>query len=138
MSQENAEIVRRIYDAVASGDDASVLAAYDPGVEMDFTRSPIVRFLRKDVYRGHEGLRDLIKERYEEAWGTIEDLCEQLIDADDEHVVSVVRTRGRGRVSGAPVELRHAGLWRIRDGKVVRVAWFGSRDEALEAARVGA
>jgi ketosteroid isomerase-like protein len=138
MSQENVEIVRRIYDAVARGDRASVLAAYDPDVEMDFTGSPLLRLLVKDVYRGHEGLRNHFTERYEEAWGTIEDLCEQLIDAGDEHVVSVITTRGRGRVSGAPVELQHAGLWTIRDGKVVRVAWFGSRDEALEAARAGA
>jgi ketosteroid isomerase-like protein len=138
MSQENVEIVRRVYDAVSRGDSASVLAAYDPDVEMDFTRSPLLRFFRQDVYRGHEGLRNFFAERYEEAWGTIEDVCEVLIDAGDKHVVSVVRTRGRGRVSGAPVELQHAGMWTIRNGKVVRMAWFGSRDEALKAARAGA
>jgi ketosteroid isomerase-like protein len=28
----------------------------------------------------------------------------------------------------------NASIWTIRDGKIVRVVWFGRRDEALEAA----
>jgi hypothetical protein len=32
------------------------------------------------------------------------------------------------------VEWTHnAGVWTIRDGRIVRVAWFGSVEEALEA-----
>jgi ketosteroid isomerase-like protein len=134
MSEENVEVVRRVYDAVARGDSASVLAAYDPECEMDFTRSPLLLVLKQQVYRGYEGLRSCFRERREEAWGAIEDVCEELIDAGGEQVISVVSTRGSGRVSGAPVALRHAGVWTVRNGKVVRVAWVGSRDEALEVA----
>ena len=134
MSQANVEIVRRVYDAVARHDTATVLAAYDPEVEWDFSRSPFEGLLRQGVYRGHEGLRSFILERYEEAWGEAEDVCEELIDAGDEHVVSVVTSRGRGRASGAEVELTHAGLWAIREGKITRVVWFPTRAEALEAA----
>lgn len=37
-------------------------------------------------------------------------------------------------MSGAEVALTQmAGVWTIRDGKVVRVVWFASREEALEA-----
>jgi hypothetical protein len=30
--------------------------------------------------------------------------------------------------------LHQCGIWTIRDGKIVRVAWVEKRDEALEAA----
>ncbi|HEX6585611.1 MAG TPA: nuclear transport factor 2 family protein [Solirubrobacterales bacterium] len=41
---------------------------------------------------------------------------------------------GRGRLSGAEVQGENAYLYRVRDGKVFRVGFFASRDEALEAA----
>jgi ketosteroid isomerase-like protein len=41
---------------------------------------------------------------------------------------------GRGRSSGAEVRGENAYLYRVRDGKVARVGFFATRDEALEAA----
>jgi ketosteroid isomerase-like protein len=132
MSQENVEIVRRVYDAVDRGDAATVLALYDPDIAWDFSRSPFRGLFKHDVYRGRDGLRSFIRERYEEAWERIEDELEELIDAD-EHVISVITTRGRGRASGVEVETTHAGVWTLRGGRIVRVEWM-SREEALEAA----
>jgi ketosteroid isomerase-like protein len=66
-------------------------------------------------------------------WEGFEDDLEELIDAGD-HVISVVTSRGRGRASGVEVEWAgNAGVWTIRNGKVVRVVWFSSRKDALEA-----
>jgi ketosteroid isomerase-like protein len=133
MSEENVEVVRRVYDAVARGDTATVLALYHPEVEFDFSRSPQGRLgLMKRVYRGHQGVRDWVRDRYEE-WDTIEDDLEELIDAG-EHVISVVTHRGRGRASGVLVDMSGAGVWSIREGKVVRAVWFHTREAALEAA----
>jgi uncharacterized protein len=132
MSQENVEIVRRVYDAVARRDTESVLALYDPEIEWDGTRHPMSG-LGEDVYHGHEGLRRWSRGWYE-AWEDLEDICEELIDAGD-HVVSISTMRGRGRASGVEVEWTlNYGVWTIREGKVVRVAWFRTREEALEAA----
>lgn len=133
MSQENVDIVRRVYQAVGQGDTEGVLAAYDPAVEYDFRTSPFRDFLRKNVYVGHEGIRRFISERYSDAWAEVEDHLEELIDAG-EHVVSVVTSRGRGLASGVEVGRTHAGVWTIREGRITRVAWFATRDEALEAA----
>ena len=132
MSEENVEVVRRIYEAVERGDADTVLALYDPEIEWVFARSPFRRMFKQDIYRGYEGLRSFIRERYEDAWEEIEDELRELIDAGD-HVISVISTHGRGRASGAEVATVHAGLWTIRGGKVVRVEWM-NRDEALEAA----
>jgi ketosteroid isomerase-like protein len=84
------------------------------------------------VYRGHEGLRSFFRE-WHEAWERIEYDFEDLIDASGDRVISVVTRRGRGRASGAEVELPLALVWTIRNEKVVRVVWFPSREEALEA-----
>ena len=65
---------------------------------------------------------------------TYEERLEELFAAD-EQVISILTVRGRGRASGAEVELAHnAGVWTIRDGKIVRLVWFPTREEALEAA----
>nr|MBA2763288.1 hypothetical protein [Thermoleophilaceae bacterium] len=45
MSQENVEIVRQVYEAVARGDSAGVLALYDEEVELDATRLPETRLI---------------------------------------------------------------------------------------------
>ncbi len=132
MSEENVEIVRRIYDAVERGDIDTVLALYDPEIEWVFGRSPFRIFFKHDTYRGHEGLRRMIGERYHDAWREIEDEIEELIEAGD-RVVSVVSSRGRGRASGVEVEKLHAGVWTFRAGKVVRVEWM-DREKALKAA----
>jgi ketosteroid isomerase-like protein len=136
MSDENVEIVRRVYDAVARRDPDAVLDLYDPEVEWDSSRSPFSRLVGGSrVYRGHEGLRAWFREYYE-AWESIEEECKELIDAGDQ-VISVVSTRARGRASGVEVERAgYAAVWTIREGKIVRVVWFETRAEALEAAGV--
>jgi ketosteroid isomerase-like protein len=132
MSRENVELVRRVFDAVDRGDATTILALYDPEVEWDVSGSPFGRLIGGDVYRGHEGLRRWFRQ-YREAWENVEDHCEELIDAGD-YVISLVTDRGRGLSSGVEVEWKQYGVWTIREGKIVRVAWFRERSEALEAA----
>jgi ketosteroid isomerase-like protein len=129
MSRENVEIVRAVYEAVARRDAATVLALYDPEVEVDGSRLPESRLTGSGLSRGHEGLRH---SEWNEAWESAEDHCEELIDAG-EHVISVVTRKGRGLASGVEVETRRAGVWSIREGKVVRTVWFTSVEEALKA-----
>jgi ketosteroid isomerase-like protein len=70
MSEENLEIVRRIWDADASRDAATILALYDPQVEWDMSQFPLGTLSRRAVYHGHEGLRDWFRE-WTEAWDKI-------------------------------------------------------------------
>ena len=51
-------------------------------------------------------------------------------------VVVLTRYRGRGEVSGARVDTIGARLWTLRDGMVVRLEIYSSREKALEAAGV--
>jgi ketosteroid isomerase-like protein len=131
MSRENVELVRRVYDAAARRDGATVFAAYDPEVEWDVSRSPMARLVGGGVYRGRDGLRSFFR-AYHEAWGHIDYRCEELIDAGDD-VISVDVERASGKASGAEVEMTQYAVWTIRGGKLVRVVWFPTREQALEA-----
>jgi ketosteroid isomerase-like protein len=51
-------------------------------------------------------------------------------------VLVVVRYKGRGKASGAPVDVPMAHVLEIREGRVARLAWFGTRDEAAAAAGI--
>ena len=133
MSQENIELVRQVYDAVGRRDVTSILALYDPDVEFYFAPGTLADHIGGGgTYRGHEGLRAFDRD-LRLAFENFETTYEELIDAG-ERVVSVSRYRARGRggieVDG-PLQF---GVWTIRDGKITRVAWFATRDEAVESA----
>jgi ketosteroid isomerase-like protein len=133
MSQENVEIVQRAYDAAARHDTTNVLDLYDPEIEWDISHAPARDVMGEPhVFNGHQGLRTFFS-RWYEAWKHVDPDLEELIDGGEE-VISVETTRARGRTSGAVVELPHAAVWTVREGRIVRVVWFGSRAEALEAA----
>jgi ketosteroid isomerase-like protein len=132
MSQENVEIVRCVFDAIARRDADALLALYDPEVEWDTSHSPLAPLGEGGVYHGYEGIRHSLR-AYHEAWEHVEYEVEELI-GDGDTVVSVVNTRFRGRTSGTEVELHFPAVWTIRDGKITRVKWFPTREEALEAA----
>jgi ketosteroid isomerase-like protein len=129
MSEENVEVVRRVYEAAAHRDAPTVLEHYDPEVELDATRLGVTD---SDVYHGHDGLQSLFRE-FAETFDEIEYSYEELIDAGDQ-VISIVTRHARGRTSGVEVERPFALLWTLRDGKVVRVVWYLTREDALEAA----
>ena len=132
MSEENVEIVRRVYEASGTRDTGAVLAAYDPEVEWDVSRSPLGRLVGEGFYRGHDGLRRFFR-AYHDAWENIDYRCDELIEAG-EHVISVDVERGKGQVSGAEVEWTQYAVWTVKGGKIVRVVWLPTREEALQAA----
>jgi ketosteroid isomerase-like protein len=135
VSREDVEVVRRVYEAAASRNRETVYELYDPDVVLDFSQVPMGRLLGQDVYRGHDGLRSMFR-AWHQAWDRVEYDFETLIDAG-EHVIAVVKRHARGRASGVEVEWPVALVWTLSHGRVVRVAWFSSLEEAREAAGVG-
>ena len=129
MSRENVEIVRRSTEAYNRGDLDEATSFMDPHIKWDMSRVPVPD---PDVYRGFEGLR-AFSESWEESWAALELEPQEFIDVGDQ-VVAVVRQAGRGRLSGAEVELSFAQLWTLRDGKIVRMEMYPNREAALEAA----
>jgi ketosteroid isomerase-like protein len=127
MSEENLEIFWRSCEAFDRGDYERALEAIDPGIEYDLTHFPEGR-----IYRGHDGIREAFR-----AWlGAFDEYRqdrEVIATADDKLVVAITE-HGRGKTSGAEVVRPTYALWNMRAGKAVRITFFGTREEALEAA----
>jgi ketosteroid isomerase-like protein len=67
--------------------------------------------------------------------GTWEDYRQErdeFVDAGDEVIVAV-RESGRGKGSGLALERRTFGVWTLRDGRAVRIRFYSTMAEALEA-----
>jgi ketosteroid isomerase-like protein len=124
----NVEIVRRFYDAWARGELPGPPELMDPGIEYvnpDGAVEPGTR-------RGLEAFGAAV-DRVFEGWATWE-MEPERFEEIGEQVAVVVRYRARARSSGLEVEGRESALWTVRDGRVVRYAWFHEADDALTAA----
>src|SRR6478672_2745753 len=129
MSQENVEIVREIYRAVARRDAGSAFSVYADDIVWEVSAR---RELVMDrVYHGHEGVRRFWRDALS-AFGEVDLDVEELIDAGD-RVVALIREREIGRTSRVPVEASHAAVWTLADGKVIRMQVFDDRQQALKA-----
>ena len=129
MSQQNVEIVEEIYEQVSQGHTEVLYERLDPKVEWDTTTSD---FPDAGLYHGHDGVREY-RRRFWGTWEAQRNEPEELIDAGDS-VVAVVRMGGRGKGSGIEIDQWFAWLWTFSEGKVIRVAVYQDRAEALEAA----
>jgi uncharacterized protein len=127
VSQENVQVVRRGYAAYERDGLAGLLRHLHPEVEWTTTGA----FMEAGTYRGHEGVRRYLGSMLDE-FEDPRNEPEEVIDAGDQVVVSA-RLTGRGKRSGAPVELTLTSVTAVRDGMIVRIRNYPTRPEALEA-----
>ncbi|HEX6585103.1 MAG TPA: nuclear transport factor 2 family protein [Thermoleophilaceae bacterium] len=129
MSQDNVEIVRASWEAWSRGDTDALLEFYDPEVEWDMTHSYVPDM---GVFHGHDGIREFFRE-WRQFFAEYRAEPEQFIGAD-ENVMVRVRQGGRGRVSSVDVEMpAYWQVYRLREGRAVRVEIYRDEAEALEA-----
>jgi ketosteroid isomerase-like protein len=86
-------------------------------------------------YRGPSGFVRWVRD-WASAWADFSFEPEELIDAGD-RVVVVARLKATGRSSGVELERRDGMVFELREGLVVRVDYFNSRRQALEAVGLG-
>ncbi len=130
MSEQNVAVVRRIFEAYARGGFAAATEFTDPNFEMSFmSHHP----LGGRTYRLGEAGSAMLE--FSESFEGFRAQAEQFIDAGDSVVVAF---RERGRARGGSVEMNQVFgiLYTLLDGKVARMEWFDSPEEALEAAGV--
>jgi ketosteroid isomerase-like protein len=132
LSKENADLVRRVWDAFERGDLAAATEVFTEDVEFDVSRDVWGAVVGGGKYHGVEGIAAWLGDLYS-AWDAFEITPEEVIDAGKSGVITVLHARGRGKASGIEVEHRPAGVSTFRDGKVARIEWFPSRAEALAA-----
>jgi ketosteroid isomerase-like protein len=132
MSEENVETIRRGYEAFGRRDLDAALEMADPAIEAhDPAEMPDAA-----VHRG----KAAVKRDWEQTLELFDDFAidiEEVFDAGEE-VVLFLRYRGRGKESGAAVEVDMAHVLTMKDGMAVRLRQYLDRTEALAAAGVPA
>jgi ketosteroid isomerase-like protein len=123
MSQENVDVVRRLFAVLDRQDWRAALAFFDPEVEWSPTEG---------TYRGLEGLASGVAE-WLEPWEEHQIEAEEFTEAGNQ-VLAVVHLTGRGAGSGMEIDQRLFQVYAVRNGKIIRMVEFVTRDEALEAA----
>jgi ketosteroid isomerase-like protein len=129
MSQENVEVVQRIYEeGWFDRNPEPLLVLMTPDVEFVNPSDAV----DSGVRRGHDGVRTAFR-NVKEAFDTSRHELRNLFGAGDVVVAAVssfVRTRG----SEVDVVQEEAHTWTFRDGKIVRFEWGRDLDAALDAA----
>ena len=130
MSQENVEVVHRVFDSINRGDVDGALEAAADDIEMDWSNSigPA-----KGIYRGIEQVRK-VWTSFVEAFDELRWDPREIIEVDECRVIVVNHVWMRGRGSGVEVDAVGAQLWTISEGKGRIVKLYQSKADALEAA----
>ncbi len=131
MSQENVEVVRRLYEAVTVQprdlDTVGDLCDPDISIQMrtEIPEGPI-------IFRGIEGAREV----WDTLDATFDDYRVEPVEtmAGHDYVVVHCRQSGRFAAGGMRVEGDIFHVWRFRDGRAVEMRHYSTRSEALEAA----
>jgi ketosteroid isomerase-like protein len=129
VSQENVEIIRRMYERWLD-DDQALFDAFDEEIQLN--PDPAADWVGvNDVYVGHDGVRRYMAQVYE-AFDDYRPEVEDVLDAGDK-VITLAIEHGRGRGSGAEVEARRtAHVWTMRENKAIRLDLYLDRARALE------
>ena len=140
MSQENVEIVRALIPP-PNTDVASLLRDDSLFERMRTALEPLIDPAIESVaiwqggattYVGIDGFRKLWLD-WLEPWATYHVRVDEVIDAG-QRIMVLIRDRARRHDTEAEIELISGSVWEVRDGKIVRAEFCGSREEALEAA----
>lgn len=128
MSEENVEVVRRIYQLLNRGDLEGVVELCDDDFLMDMTE----RVFNPDTYTGPDGIRRFYA-GVQDAWESYRwDVEETRIAGDS--VVALLHCEGKSREGGPGVDWRVAWHWKLRQGRPVFLRFYRERADALEAA----
>jgi ketosteroid isomerase-like protein len=136
MSEENVELVRRLY---AEGGDLLHLTAeqidrlFREDLDQDFEfRLPPDYPEGELAFRGRAGLDDLIA-LLRDTWREWRFEPERFLDSRDK-VVVFARIVGEGEASGVPVELETTHVWTVHGGRAISLHAYRDRAQALRAA----
>lgn len=127
MSQENIEIVRRVYEEISDRLDVPP-ELFDPEFVMDMREIADI-----GIHRGLPAARQVFRQ-YATTFDDFRVELEEVIHADDERVLVRIRDGGRVRASAAQVWNRYFDVWTFREGKAVRMSAHTERARALQAA----
>jgi uncharacterized protein len=128
MSEENVECMRAVIEAFNRRDVEALKALLVTDAEI----VPIRAAMEGTVYRGPDAAEQWFA-AIDESWEELRVEIEEARDGGD-LVLGLGRIRGRGRESGAPIDVEAASVAYFRGGLITVLHNYTNRAEALEAA----
>ena len=120
MSTGNLAAVTRSYEAFSRGDLDGALEMMDLGIVWHQAQG----LPHGGVYDGLPAVRAAVFDPLDDQWWDDFDATpSEIIDGDD-HVVVLGRYTGKAKVTGKPLDVPFAHVWKFRDGKAVRFHQF--------------
>jgi ketosteroid isomerase-like protein len=130
MSEENVEVVRRLYELFERRDlDAAIPELADPDIEL---RVPPLYPDIPDVFRGLEGIERWLS-IVDDVWSVWRFEPERYFDAGSTVVVFTLLIAEQVS-SGIHLEREVGHLWTVHGGRATSIRVYLNRDEALQAA----
>jgi len=124
----NVEVAGRAISAFNAGD----VDAFAALTAVDFEWSPSMVAVEGEIFRAREGIEKYFAS-LGDAWEEFHIFSGEFRD-HAERVVMLGGLRGRGKVSGVPVDSPLGMVFDLRDGRITRIRGYLDHDEALRAA----
>jgi ketosteroid isomerase-like protein len=130
MASGNADLIRPIYEQWGRGDWRASFDVYDEHMAWGWSDEfPGLAGVFEDRRDPNPRLRSWLSEW--ELWRAVADDFLELGD----HVVVLATYLGTGKGSGVEIRQQGAHVFELRDGKVVRLEIFASRERAIDSVR---
>ena len=131
MPPGHVELLRRIYAEWGRGDWRTRFDFYHPEMEWGWSEEfPGLAGVYADRSDPNRRVRAWLSE-----WEHWRAEAEEYLEFGDDVVVVLARYSGRGRGSGAEIVQQGAHVFEFRDGQVIRLEIFASREKAIASAR---
>ena len=130
MAPGNADLIRPIYEEFSRGNFRLSFDVYHPHMEWGWS----------DEFPGLAGVYDDRRDPNPRLHSWLSAWEDWRVEVDDyleigDHVVVLASYRGRGKGSGVEIRQHGAHVFRLRDGKVVRLEIFADREKAIASVR---
>ena len=130
MAPGNADLIRPIYEDWGRGNWRPRFEVYDPQMEWGWS----------DEFPGLAGVCEDDRDPNPRILAWLSGWDDWRAEADEyleigDHVVVLTSYYGRGKGSGVEIHQLGAHVFELRDGKVVRLEIFASREKAMESVR---
>jgi ketosteroid isomerase-like protein len=128
MSQEDVEVITRMYEAWNRADMDALADAFDADVVV---RPALSTFLSSMTYHGHDGVAQWFAETYE-PWAQMWVEPQRFIDAG-ECTVAIISVRARVSGGHVDVDTQIGHVVTLRDGRIVMLDGYDRPQAALSA-----
>ncbi len=124
------DLARQGLEAFNRGDADAVLGLLSPDVEVH----SVAEMGEEGTYRGREGYLEWTR-IWLDAWDEFRIEVAEVEEVDEENILVHSVQHGRGKGSGVEVSQEGVYLFTVRDGLLVRLHLYATREQALEAIR---